>query len=125
MNHIIQIKLKSVTIIENGQVDDGKGNNMLSASLVYPTPQTQSPTTVVAMNLEDEKTLELGGIPLKEQIIYKGLIIGESGIDVEITAIEKPKKIEGILKKVFGAAAVGAVGLITGGAAVAIVTAAA
>ena len=125
MHHIIQIKLKSVTIIENGQAKDGQGNNILSATLVYPAPQSQSPTTVIGMNLEDKKTLELGAIPLKEQLVYKGLIIGESGIEVEITAVEETKKIESILQKVFGTAAVGALGLITGGGAIALVTAAA
>ena len=69
---IFQIKLKSITIIENGQVSDGEGHNLLSMSLIYPNPQMQAPTTVMEVYLEDNKTLELGGIPLKDQIIFKG-----------------------------------------------------
>lgn len=125
MQYIFQIKLKSITIIENGMVKEGEGNNLLSVAIVYPNPQMQAPTTVMEIQLQDNKTLDLTGLSLKDQLIFKGLIVGESGIDVEISAIEKPEKIDGILHKVFGQAVTGALSLIPGGGVVALVTSAA
>jgi hypothetical protein len=125
MQYIFQIKLKSITIIENGKVKEGEGNNLLSVSLVYPNPQMQAPTTVMEVQLQDNKTLELTGLPLKDQIIFKGPIVGESGIDVEISAIEKPEKIANLLHTVFGQAVTGALSLIPGGGVVSLITSAA
>lgn len=125
MQYIFQIKLKSITIIENGKVKEGEGSNLLSVAIVYPNPQMQAPTTVMEVQLQDNRTLELKGIPLKDQIIFKGPIVGESGIDVEISAIEKQDKIAGILHKVFGQAVNGALSLIPGGGVVSLVTSAA
>lgn len=122
---IFQIKLKSITIIENGKVSEGEGNNLLSMSVIYPNPEMQAPTTVMEVFLQDNKTLELSGIPLKDQIIFKGAIVGESGIDVEISAIEKQDKIAALLHRVFGQAVSGALSLIPGGGVVSLVTSAA
>lgn len=125
MHYIFQIKLKGITIIENGKVKEGEGNNLLSMSIVYPNPQMQAPTTVMEVQLQDNKTLELQGIPLKDQLIFKGPIVGESGIDVEISAIEKQDKIASILHKVFGQTVSGALSLIPGGGVVSLITSAA
>ncbi|MDF9796829.1 hypothetical protein OKW21_002092 [Catalinimonas alkaloidigena] len=122
---IFQIKLKSITIIENGKVSEGEGNNLLSMSLIYPNPQMQAPTTVMEVQLQDNKTLDLAGIPLKDQVIFKGPIVGESGIDVEISAIEKQDKIAALLHRVFGQAVNGALNLIPGGGVVSLITSAA
>ncbi len=125
MHYIFQIKLKSITIIENGQVMEGGGTNLLSVAIVYPNPHMPAPTTVMELSLQDNKTLELQGIPLKDQLIFKGLIVGESGIDVEISAIEKQERIAGILHQVFGQAVSGALSLIPGGGIVSLITSAA
>ncbi|WKN30558.1 hypothetical protein PZB74_16455 [Porifericola rhodea] len=125
MHYFFQIKLKSITIIENGQVDSGEGNNLLAIGVIYPNPHDKVPTTVMEVHLQDNKTLNLGGLPLKDQIIFKGPVIGESGLDVEISAIEKADKIEKILHNVFGRAVSGALSLIPGGGIVSLLTAAA
>lgn len=121
-DYIFQIKLKSLTIIENGQIEEGEGNNVLSVSLIYPMPQNPSPTSVFAIKLEDKEMLNAVDIPIKNQFIYKGQIIGDSGIEVELTAKEGREKINKFLLKTFGTIVKEAIGLIPGAKIVSLIT---
>lgn len=120
---LFQIQLKSVLIKENGKIEDIEGVNMMSVALSYPNPQDKNPTTVIAMGLKDDETMEFSTKPLKDRLVFKGMVIGDSSINVSITAIDKPSKFDKLITKIFGAVVTGAIGLITGGAAVALVTA--
>lgn len=115
METLFQIFLKSIRIIENGRIEEGEeGVNMLSVALVYPRPGVTSLNSFRPISLQDEKPLDYSREDFRDRLLLKEYIAGEAALEVEVTAIERPGKLEKGILKLIGAALPKAVGAIPG-----------
>jgi len=115
MNYIYQITLKSVLVLENGMKENVKGENILSTTLVYPREGEKSMETLKKLPLKKGKEFLFKKINFSDKLLFKESIQGDSAIKVSLTAIEKPEKIDNIIKLALKSGVLAGVGLITGG----------
>jgi len=123
MNYIYQITLKSVLTLENGMKENVKGENILSTTLVYPREGVRSMETLKKLPLKKGKEFRFKKIDFSDKLLFKESIQGDSAIKVSLTAIEKPQKIDNIIKGAIKAGVLAGVGLITGGTGITLLTA--
>lgn len=115
MNYIYQITLKSVLALENGMKENVKGQNILSTTLVYPREGEKSMETLKKLSLKKGEEFLFKKINFSDKLLFKESIQGDSAIKVSLTAIEKPEKIDNIIKVALKAGVLAGVGLVTGG----------
>lgn len=114
-SNLFQIKLKSVLVNENGTVkEDVKGVNAIETSLIYPKEGVPSIFSIRALELKDGVPLDFTTKSLEEQLLFKQSIQGESMLEVDLTAIEKLRKIESAIIKALGSAIAAAAKAIPG-----------
>lgn len=88
---IIEISLKSLTWVENGEIDERKiGNNILAFDLIYPSPGKADITTIKKLKLKDNGSInfENGEYTFSDQIVFKEEIYGESALVVKLTDVQ-------------------------------------
>jgi len=88
---IVEISLKSLTWVENGEIDERKiGNNILTFDLIYPSPGKADITTIKKLKLEDKGSINFkkGEYTFYDRIVFKEEIYGESALVVKLTDVQ-------------------------------------
>lgn len=115
MATVFEIFLKSVLVIENGKIEENvEGVNTLSVTLIYPSPGVPYVMSTRPLQLEDNVDYIYRSESLQDHMMFKEVIAGDSALEVEITAIERPGKIEKALHNLLGSALPKAASLIPG-----------
>ncbi len=94
-----EISLKSVLVIENGTIKDEKGNNALMISLFNPDIGKTCVVSTRHLELEDNVELDYSKEHYKKKILFKESILFDTYIEVELTSISKPAKLNQLLFK--------------------------
>ncbi|HLP96368.1 MAG TPA: hypothetical protein VK168_20135 [Saprospiraceae bacterium] len=134
MNHVFQISLKSVFLLENGEALAPKGSTLLSVALVYPREGVNLIERLKTLPLNPKdgekhkplKTKEeysLSNEPFEDRLLFKESIQGDSVIKITLSIVSSPDKVDELLKKLLKAGAIAAVGTLTGGIGVTITAA--
>jgi hypothetical protein len=134
MNHIFQISLKSVLLLENGEKLAPKGTTLISVALVYPREGLDLIERLKTLPLNPEenekhrplKTKEeysLANESFEDKLLFKESIQGDSIIKITLSVVSSPNKVDAFLKKLIKAGAIAAVGTLTGGVGVTITAA--
>ena len=110
MTTVFEIRLKSIKLMENGAIDTNEGSNALGASLFYPRPGTPGVNSVRAMNLHDNIGLLFSGKPYDQQVLFKEAVQGKTLLTLEVSAIEKPSRLDKVVSGLVGTAVSVAVG---------------
>jgi hypothetical protein len=124
MDHVFQISLKSVYLIENGEHLNKKGNTILSLALTYPNERITTTETVKKLPLQISKPVLLKSNELYsaedfpyDNMFFEGQIQSQykTILKATIGVAVSTKKIDKILLKAAEAGVVSLVGLLTGG----------
>jgi len=124
MDYIFQISLKSVLTLENGMKEEVKGENLLSFTLVYPREGVKSLETIKKLPLQRGKEYALDQISFSDKLLFKESIQGDSALQVSLTAIERPQKIDHMINDAIKAGVMAGTGFITGGTGITLLMAA-
>ncbi len=125
MPTLFEVKLKSITVNENGYIEE-KGLTLFEASLLYPKDGVPLVQAVTTLNLKDGEEYDVAaehnkaigsclqeGV-LKKELLFKQVVHGASLLEINLGAKEKTNDIEKILLKLLGVGAVAAIGTISG-----------
>ena len=123
MNDMYQISLNRILVKDNGMTEFMTGYNLFSASLVYPREGIQSIETVKQFLLKPNEVYSLKRVNFAEKLLFKESIQGDSAIRIQLSAIEKPDKIIGIIKGLMRTGVMTGLSLVTGGVGISIITA--
>ncbi|TAL67841.1 MAG: hypothetical protein EPN82_13025 [Bacteroidetes bacterium] len=93
------ILLKSVKVIENGTFDE-KGINTIKFTLHYPESGIKQVSTIVNMDLEDNKETEFDK-EWQEKMLFRQVISGACILSIEISNAIKISNLEKLLLRAF------------------------
>ena len=119
-----EIQLLSLGLAESGRLErDKRGNNLLTATLLYPSAAKATVTTVKGFKLRDDQVIDLSranpatGEPFGygDRVLFKENIQGECELVLEATDVELPSTLDKIITVIIGAAFKGAWAIMTGG----------
>ncbi len=119
-----EIQLLRLGLAESGRLERGKrGNNLLTATLLYPSAAKATVTTVKAFKLRDDQVIDVTGVnpstgePFSygDRVLFKEEIEGECELVLEVSDVEQPTTLDRIITGIIGAAFKGAWAIVTGG----------
>jgi len=120
---IVEIMLHSLKVLENGDVKE-EGNNVLTVSLVYPSPGNPILSTVKTLKLKDRDeaiNYETGTNPdtgqlftYPDRILFKEEIYNETMIIVQLSAVQSLTGIEKFIGGLFKGMFKAVWGIVTG-----------
>ncbi len=115
MTTVVQVLLKRVKVIENGEFEPNvDGDNKLIATLFYPREGIPALTSMRSLELEDEVAFDYSTKPISERLLFKEVVRGSTMLEFSLTAIDAPSKFEKLFSKVVVGALKTAVGAIPG-----------
>lgn len=105
---ILEITLKSLTVQKNGEVTRQDGRNLLTVSLIYPSPGKPMVTTVKSLALRGGETHNFETASYADQILFKEEVVGPTLLVTQLTDVESPSRVTkfltGLFSSVFSAA---------------------
>lgn len=119
-----EIQLLRLGLAESGRLErDKRGNNLLTATLLYPSAAKATVTTVKGFRLGDDQVIDLAGVNpatgepfgYGDRVLFKEEIQGECELVIEVTDVEQPTRLDKIITTIIGAAFKGAWAIVTGG----------
>lgn len=141
MGQTFEIKLKEITVQENGfyETDLSKASNFLEALLFYPRPGEPSVRSILELKLEDgerfepqessrrvdlpdyldprEREIALQQLEFeveRKRLLFRHELEGECSFELNISAVEKVNKVQNVLLDILKTASVAALGTIPG-----------
>ena len=119
-----EIQLLRLGLAESGRLErDKRGNNLLTATLLYPSTAKATITTVKGFKLRDDQVIDLSAVnpvtgePFSygDRVLFKEEIQGECELVLEVTDVEQPTTLDKIITGIIGAVFKGAWAIVTGG----------
>src|ERR1051325_5750695 len=116
MAKLVQVRLKAVTVKENGYWEDQE--NVIAVTLVYPREGTPAVCTTRRVKLTSGERLDFAaemrqrGKPY-DDLLFRETLRAESPLVVEISAVYSADWLGKLLSKAVGAAAGAAAGLVS------------
>ncbi len=115
MPTLFNIELDRIKLRENGVVDkDAKGVNALGAILFYPREGTPAVNAARAMKLVDNEGLLFTSEPYQNRLLFKESVRDRTVLTIEVSAIDKPSRIDQVFSKLIGVALTTAAGGVGG-----------
>jgi hypothetical protein len=119
-----EIQLLRLGLAESGRLErDTRGNNLLTATLLYPSAAKATVTTVKGFKLRDDQVIDLTGknpatdspFSYGDRVLFKEEIQGECELVLEVTDVEQPSTLDKVITGIIGAVFKGAWAIVTGG----------